>query len=581
MGAGASKAPPDITAKSLEAKRIAQELFRFMVSEMKFEEYLSLANPDQCKKYVILIADSLQKFFMKVKISPEKTKDGFIYFRKFDDVKGATPMSNQYCIVIALFYVRIFQIYGALALSILDTDTNVYEFAPSSGGAFDVLDEDSDNEEENVQKGGALPIIPEEPLRPTDNLPGIYSILVSSLSRIRGQNDFFKFTGQYILLATSPKVFDGRQQYGMQFMYERGSSFASDLKIGQILCYMRIEPTEKGVKLILSGITVKEPKKKDVRLEESTIRITKREGFFGIGEYGNIPELIKERFLEILRTVSKEREDDDDNDRKGKDYLYKGDERKKQEDTRIKEQFRTFALMDRLKKIDSQPIKAHCIARALQLVSPKGLQKEFPQTIISSICESKFYSAKDKRYSQSLPAMDEKITDARGIYTLWQLFFDKVLPDMSPDMSDTTRDKYRIASAYLSKAFANPSQVPLRDVVAKSATTYCAGKRDKQLKVESKEAITALRITVGKMIETQAIHTAKVMILFKKIFLIEKGKPITLNPYILEGGLPAVNAIGEEARAILVAYYANCEALYSSGSQIIERSKAKILERYY
>ena len=577
MGAGASKAPPDITAKSLEAKRIAQEIFRFMVSQMKFEEYLTLANPDQCKKYVILIADSLQKFFMKVKITPDKTKDGYIYFRKFDDVKGATPMSQQYCMVIALFFVRIFQIYGALALSILDTDTNVYEFA--HGGGLDELDAESDEEENRVQTGGALPVIPEEPLRPTDTLPGIYNILLPSLSRIRGQNEFYKFTGHYILLATSPKVFDGKQQYGMQFMYERGSSFTSDLKIGQILCYMRIEETEKGVKIILSGITVKEPKKKDIRIEDSTIRITRRDGFFGIGEYGNIAELLKERFLEILRNASKEREENDSEDRKDRPYGFKPEEKK--ENTRIKEQFRTFALMERLKKIDSQPIKAHCIARALQLVSPKGLQKEFPQTIISSICESKFYSTKDRRFSQSLPAMDEKIVDAKGIFTLWQLFFDKVLPDMSPDMSDATREKYKIASAYLSKAFGNPSFMPLKEIPSKTASTLCAGKRDKQLKVESKEAITALRSVVGKMIETQALHTAKVMLIFKKLFLIQPGKPITLHPNVLEGGLPAVNAIGEEARAILVAYYANCEALYGSGVQIVERSKAKILERYY
>ena len=577
MGAGASKAPPDITAKSLEAKRVAQEIFRFMVSEMKFEEYLALANPDQCKKYVILIADSLQKFFMKVKIAPQKTKDGFIYFRKFDDIKGATPMSQQYCLVIAIFFVRIFQIYGALAMTILDTDTNVYEFAPSSGGAFDTLDDD--DEDDIVQKGGALPIIPEESLRPTDSLPGIYNILLSSLSRIRGNNDFYKFTGHYILLATSPKVFDGKQQYGMQFMYERGTSYTSDLKIGQIFCYMRIEPTEKGIKIILSGITLKEPKKKDIKIEDSTIRITRREGFFGIGEYGNIAELLKERFLEILRNASKEREENDDDDRRERPYGFKPGE--KREDTKIKEQFRTFALMERLKKMDSQPIKAHCIARALQLVSPKGLQKEFPPTIVSSICDSKFYSGKDRRYPQSLPAMDEKILDAKGIYTLWQLFFDKVLPDMSPDMTDVTRDKYKIASAYLSKAFGNPSAVPLKEVQAKSGATYCAGKRDKQIKVESKEAITALRTVVGKMIETQALHTAKVMLIFRKLFLIQPGKPITLHPYILEGGLPALNSIGEEARAILVAYYANCEGLYGSGVQIIERSKAKILERYY
>jgi hypothetical protein len=579
MGAGASKAPPDITAKSLEAKRIAQEIFRFMISQMKFEEYLTLANPDQCKKYVILIADSLQKFFMKVKITPDKTKDGYIYFRKFDDVKGSTPMSQHYCMVIALFFVRIFQIYGALALSILDTDTNVYEFA--HGGGLDELEAEDDG----VQSGGGLPVLTEESLRPGETLPSPYAILMPYLRRFQGNTEYYKFTGYYIFLKMSPFIVDGLQQYGMFYLYEPGRAYTSSSNVGKILCNMRVELTDKGVKLILSGITIQEPKRKDIRLEDSTIRIQRSEsGILGIGDYGNVGEILNRRFLDILREASRQREDDEDEDDKEKrerrpGYPYRPEEKK--ENTKIKEQFRTFALMERLKKMDSQPIKAHCIARALQLVSPKGLQKEFPQTIVSSICDSKFYSVKDKRFSQSLPAMDEKIVDAKGIFTLWQLFFDKVLPDMSPDMSDSTREKYKVASAYLSKAFGNPAPLHLKEVPSKTASSYCAGKRDKQLKVESKEAITALRLVVGKMIETQAMHTAKVMKILGKLFLIQPGKPITLHPNVLEGGLPAVNAIGEEARAILVAYYANCEALYGSGVQIVERSKAKILERYY
>jgi hypothetical protein len=582
MGAGASKAPPDITAKSLEAKRITQEIFRFMVTQMKFEEYLALANPDQCKKYVILIADSLQKFFAKIKIVPDKTKDGYIYFRKFDDVKGATPMSAQYCTVIALFYVRIFQIYGALALSILDTDTNVYEFA--HGGGLDELEAIEDAE--SVQTGGALPLIPEEPLRSGEALPGIYNALTPFLSRIRGDNTFYKFTGKYMLLSMNPTIFAGQQQYGMQFMYERGTTTYGTIgKYGQIICYMRMEPTDKGIKLILSGITIKEEKRKDIRLEDSTIRLTRKETvMFGVGQYGNIAEILNERFLDILRQGTREREeeDDDDYDRRGeKRYDYAGRPIERKDDSKVREQFRTLALLDRLKKMDSQPIKAHCIARALQLVSPRGLQKEFPQTIISSICDSKFYSAKDKRYPQSLPAMDEKILESRGIYTLWQLFFDKVLPDMSPDMSDATRAKYAAASAYLSKAFGQTERIGFKDITAKTGQAYCAGKKDKQLQVQSKEAIQALRSVVGKMIETQALHTANVMKLLGKLFLIQPGKPIQLHPNVLEGGLPAVNAIGEQARALLVAYYTNCEGLYGTGIQVIERSKAKIIERFY
>ena len=582
MGAGSSKAPPDLS-KTTDAKRITQDIFRYMITQMNFEEYLTLASPDQCKKYVILISDSLQKYFSKIKVLPQKDKDGFIYFRKFDDIKGASPQSAQYCMVMALYFVRIFQIYGALALSILDTNTSVYDI--SYGGGLEALTDDE--EDTPVQSGGALPPIPEEPLRPTDTFPGVYEVLSPFLSRIRGDTRSYKFTGQYILMSMQPTIYDGKQQYSLQFIFERGGSFGAPSKQGQILCYMRMESSEKSLNIFLSGITVREEKKRDVEVEESHIRIAKKTAVFtgiGIGEYGNIGEILKNRFLEILREGSKLQEKDDDNDRYGRDRRGdKGDKGDRLEylDRKIEEEFSTFKLVDRFKKIDSQPIKAHCIARALQLVSGSGLKKEFPSTIISNICDSKFYTSKDKRYQESLPIMDEKITGSRGLFTLWQLFFDRILPDLSPEMSPFSQQKYKVATAYLSKAFQNESaQARIPDIRSKTGSAYCSGKRDKQLLVENKQAIQALRVVTNKMLEIQLMHTGKVMDILKKLFLIVPNKPIVLHPNVLQGGLPYVNQLADEARSILVAYYSNCEGLYAKGVEVIERSKAKIREPY-
>ena len=589
MGAGSSKAPPDLS-KTTDAKRITQEIFRYMITQMNFEEYLSLANPDQCKKYVILISDSLQKYFFKIKVTPEKDKNGFIYFRKLDDVRGATPQSAQFCMVMALYFVRIFQIYGALALSILDTDTSVYDIA--YGGGLDSLSE----EEEiitPVQSGGTLPPIAEEPLRPTDTFTGIYEVLSSFLSRIRGDNKHYKFTGQYIIMSMQPQIYEGKQQYTLQFIFERGGSFGIPSKQGQILCYMRMESSEKSLHIYLSGITIREEKKRNIEVEESHIRIPRRSAIFpgiGIGEYGNIGEILRNRFLEILKEGSKLQEKDRDDDERGRvhdrDREYPYGERKigdKLEylDRKIEEEFSTFKLLDRLKKIDSQPVKAHCIARALQLVSGRGLQKEFPTTVVSNICDSKFYSSKAKRFQESLPIMDEKITGSRGLYTLWQLFFDRILPDLSPEMSSFSQDKYRIATAYLSKAFQNPApEKRIPDIRSKTGSDYCSGKRDKQILIKNKEAIQALRVVTNNMLEIQVMHTGKVMTLFQKIFLILPGKPIVLHPNLLNGGLPYVNQIADEARSLLVAYYTNCEALYAKGVAVIERSKSEIRAPY-
>jgi hypothetical protein len=586
MGAGSSKAPPDLS-KIRDAQRMTQEIFRYMVTQMNIEEYLALASPDQCKKYVILISDSLQKFFFKIKVTPEKDKNGFIYFRKLDDVRGATPQSAQYCMVMALYFVRIFQIYGALALSILDTDTSVYDIA--YGGGLDALGEEEEEIVSN-QTGGALPPIPEEPLRATDTLPGVYEALSPFLSRIRGDSKTYKFTGQYILMSMNPTIYEGKQQYTLQFLFERGGTFGAPSKQGQILSYMRMEASEKSLHVYLSGITIREEKKRNVELEESHIRIPKKTAVFtgiGIGEYGNLGEILKNRFLEILREGSKiQNKDEEDNHGRGRERDGRFGERKPGDrleylDRKIEEEFSTFKLLDRLKKMDSQPIKAHCIARALQLVSGRGLQKEFPTTVVSNICDSKFFSPKDRRFQESLPRMDEKIIESRGLFTLWQLFFDRILPDLSPQMSTLSQEKYKIATAFLSKAFQNESpQTRIPDIRSKTGSTYCSGKRDKQILVKNKEAIQALRTVTSKMLEVQMMHTGKVMGVLQKMFLILPGKPITLHPNILQGGLPYVNQLADEARSLLVAYYANCEGLYAKGVAVIERSKAEIRAPY-
>jgi hypothetical protein len=569
MGAGASKSPIDITAKTLDARRITQEIFRFMITQMKFEEFLSLASPDQCKKYVILISDSLQKFFTKIRILPDKTKDGYIYFRKFDDVKGATPLSQQYCLVIAIFFVRIFQIYGALALSIIDTNTSVYDI--TFGGGLDEL-EALEETKPVIQRGGALPYIAEEPLLATNQLQGVFNELRPYLARMAGKNDWWKMKGYHIFINMTPYE-KGGTKYLIRYQYVRSVRSGSE-NIGFVEADMKIEKKERTLNVYFQNIRIKGIKYK---IEDSHFSFRRNENVFG-GSWISAGKEIPARFhaqFESIINLAEDDYDDDDEDRRetreGKPGVRKEDY--EATDRKVREQFKTFRLMERLKKIDTQPVKAHCIARALQLVSGRGLQKEFPTALVSSACESKFFSEKDKRFPESLPSMEGRITDERGIYTLWQLFFDKVLPDMSPDMSDSTREKYKIASAFLSKAFQNPAPQPIKDITSKTGSAFCAGKKDKQIVIRDKGTIQNLRAVTGKMLEVQLNHTAKAMVILKKLFVIQPGKAITIHPTVLEGGIPVVNQIAEETRNLLVGYYTSCEALYGKGVETIEKGK--------
>ena len=78
------------------------------------------------------------------------------------------------------------------------------------------------------------------------------------------------------------------------------------------------------------------------------------------------------------------------------------------------------------------------------------------------------------------------------------------------------------------------------------------------------------------MLKRQVEHTAKVVLLMKKLFLVERGKPIQIHPLVLEGGIPVLNKLGEEARDLLINYYVNCEKSYGDGVAILEASKPKL-----
>jgi hypothetical protein len=67
------------------------------------------------------MADSIHQVFDDLRIRPAKDKDtGVVYFQKIDTLKASTQSSKELCLTIAYFFIRIFQIFGALAITITD-----------------------------------------------------------------------------------------------------------------------------------------------------------------------------------------------------------------------------------------------------------------------------------------------------------------------------------------------------------------------------------------------------------------------------------------------------------------------------
>ena len=98
---------------------------REMFKKADLIDLYSLADPERCKRYIVVAADALDELFAKINLNPAAGKEGVIYFQTIEGIRADHPRpaeQKKYCQELAIFFIRIFQIYAALALSILDND---------------------------------------------------------------------------------------------------------------------------------------------------------------------------------------------------------------------------------------------------------------------------------------------------------------------------------------------------------------------------------------------------------------------------------------------------------------------------
>ena len=127
MGSGISSAITthgQLFDKTAGTRRMVDDIFTYMMQHLKVNDFMNLSNPEKCQKYVLFMANNLSMFFSKLSVRPELGKDGILAFRSAEDLqdpKGTAKQEKEsLCLVLAYFYTRIFQIYGAMALTLLD-----------------------------------------------------------------------------------------------------------------------------------------------------------------------------------------------------------------------------------------------------------------------------------------------------------------------------------------------------------------------------------------------------------------------------------------------------------------------------
>jgi hypothetical protein len=98
-----------------------QEMFR----RADFIDLYSLADPERCKRYIVVAESALKNLFVKIDLKPQMGADGTFFFQKLEGLQKKNPLGEaqtEYCRVLAFYFIRIFQVYAALALSVLDSD---------------------------------------------------------------------------------------------------------------------------------------------------------------------------------------------------------------------------------------------------------------------------------------------------------------------------------------------------------------------------------------------------------------------------------------------------------------------------
>lgn len=553
----------EILRKTKGGRDIVNQVFDWMISRTSLRELYALANPEQCKKYIFLTADALDVLFKKIELEPKEGPKGAIYFQKVSELTKTSsdedPRAAQrqvICLRLAFLYVRIFQVFASLSLSILDvdpsTDVRFYQELGRLKGIEDELPLFG-------QRGGLL--------ASSKPLPPQFSILRNYLNEVTGEPSYYKFDTYNIFIDGDSQDADGTLRFIFYFSIPKKNKpteksnksitgrIASDLQTGR-----------DSMTLKLSSVIDSDKKTYD----DVAIHFTRP----GIGsafrDRGNraIPEAIQ-RVLQKLITGEEITGETGAFSiaKKATDAAEKG----------ILQGLHTQTLLQAFR--ETMPVKAHCVSRALQLLSEGGLAAKFPPEVYSSICKVKFLS--DNR---SLPEAGREITQEYGIYALAQLFYD-TLAGATPTLSAATREQYNAFLLKMKFVFeeSKDAAIPksLTDVKNKLPTSVCTPElRDRLVKVSNRDVIYNLRNIAGQMINYQINHTANVTKVLSKLFLlpIVSGKPLQIHPNVKKNGMQEVNIIAAEARNLLVEYYSQCEIMYRRGAEFLgEAAKNKLV----
>lgn len=606
--------PDDYKKDAVKVAKLPDDILTLFFKDSNFIDYLALADVNKCGYYVFTTAAALEQLFVKIKVSPKIGKSGEIYFAPLSDLsplvptpsgqkKEVNPAKQEYqkkaCVDVAYFFVRSFQTYAALSLSVMDTDptrrsslsgpppaarmklgAQKISFAPAAGGG---------RGEAPVQRGGNVSsqwysvigtgfgkYVNDSLLAPlTQRMKSIPSQPVWYISR---DTTTLKLEIKSEQFSTSATSIDGRASI------EKGG------KIVQAIFGMQKE-SDTVINLLMNGNLVL----KFVKVIGGNWKIADSDGTmlddasdqkFFVEQLMDYADGILQAGTSVApvgssavgRAVGPNRVTSFGTSTIGLSSAGPGSAAFEGFDE-IKRPF--FNRGKRENKLVFP--KAYAVGRAMQLLSPI-----FESEKVSSQPYSSLICTKNLDFESSaspwMPREDASVRANIYYRSLVALYYDNYQirgNELTFIKTETGNTDLRVASALIGNLYG---------LSGREAENYLEGNM-RFRKLTSCSVDTRITITLASfardlqnkvikpLLDLQQAQNRKVEAILKKMFVVkydkDKKTPMRLEwvPSYLKGGNDSVNKIAKEARDLLVDYYKKAEAYYILGVQMFEENK--------
>ena len=119
---------------------VMNRILEYILRNATMADLISLGTDDGCKEWIVIAENKLKVLFKKMDLLPSSTSEGLIYFSKIKNLQEkstADPVAkgekDKYCKILSFFYIRLFQIVAALALSVQDSSLPLQDLAAGEG----------------------------------------------------------------------------------------------------------------------------------------------------------------------------------------------------------------------------------------------------------------------------------------------------------------------------------------------------------------------------------------------------------------------------------------------------------------